>query len=254
MTQPLPWRIERFETLPSTSDHCAERARNAEPDRLLVIAARQTAGRGRAGRSWSSPPGNFYASALLRPDSPATQGGLFALIAGLSLLEALFSFPVIARSEATPQSIPPGPLTLKWPNDIMSGSTETGWAKLAGILLDATIEADRIATLIIGFGVNLAFAPEIPGRATTSAAAIGLSITPDDLAPRLTDRLDHWQQSTPETLRTTWLARAHPIGSPLTIDAGRLTGHFAGIDADGSLLLRQDDHIARIRSGEISLL
>ncbi len=242
MTAPTPWRIERFETIASTSDHCAERARNGEPDRLLVIAASQTAGRGRAGRVWSSPPGNFYASALLRPGRPAAQGGLFALMAGLSLLEAIEHASTAATG-----------LTLKWPNDIMRGP-----AKLAGILLDATIEAGRIATLVIGFGVNLSFAPDLPGRRTTSLATHGAHLAPDDLANALCARLDHWQTHLTAddgaTLRTAWLRRAHEVGTPLAIDAGRITGSFAGIDVDGSLLLRQGETVTIIRSGDVALL
>jgi BirA family biotin operon repressor/biotin-[acetyl-CoA-carboxylase] ligase len=242
LTSFQPWRIERFDTLASTSDHCAERARNGEPDRLLIIAASQTAGRGRAGRVWSSPPGNFYASALLRPGIPAVQGGLFALMAGLSLLEA------IEQASGTDAA-----LRLKWPNDITAGA-----AKLAGILLDATIEAGQIATLVIGFGVNLTFAPEIPGRATTYLTALGLRHAPDDMVASLCDRIDHWQarlnDDAGSALRTAWLARAHPIGSTITIDAGRLTGTFAGIEADGSLLLRQDNQVIAIRSGDVALL
>ncbi|HQT83361.1 MULTISPECIES: biotin--[acetyl-CoA-carboxylase] ligase [Acidiphilium] len=242
MTPFAPWRIEQFETLASTSDLCAERARAGEADRLLIIAASQTAGRGRAGRVWSSPPGNFYASALLRPGIPAAEGGLFALLAGLSLLEA------IEQASGTDAV-----LRLKWPNDITAGA-----AKLAGILLDATIEAGRIATLVIGFGVNLAFAPEIPGRATTSLAAFGLRHALDDLAGFLCGRIDHWQADMTAdagaNLRAAWLVRAHPIGSTISIDAGRLTGEFAGIDVDGSLLLRQGEQVTIIRSGDVALL
>ncbi len=242
MTPFAPWRIEQFETLASTSDLCAERARAGEADRLLIIAASQTAGRGRAGRVWSSPPGNFYASALLRPGIPAAEGGLFALLAGLSLLEA------IEQASGTDAA-----LRLKWPNDITAGA-----AKLAGILLDATIESGWIATLIIGFGANLVFAPEIPGRATTSLAALGLRVAPNHLATALCARIDHWQHSliadAGATLRASWLRRAHPIGAALAIDGGRITGRFAGLAQDGSLLLAQGEQVTIIRSGDVALL
>ncbi|MDD2876736.1 MAG: biotin--[acetyl-CoA-carboxylase] ligase [Acidiphilium sp.] len=245
---PLPWRIERYDSLDSTSDFCVERARQGEPDRLMVIAARQTAGRGRAGRVWASPEGNFYASILLRPNIPATHGGLFALMAGLSLLEALAPFlPALDH------------LALKWPNDIMAGKGKADFAKLAGILLDAAIEADRIASLVIGFGVNLVSAPEIPGRATTSLAALGGQVvTPDLLAPRLCARLDHWQPGLATddaaALRAAWQHHAHKPGVSLSVDAGRITGTYAGIDADGSLLLRQGEDVTIIRSGDVALL
>ena len=241
MTRLSPWRIEHVETIASTSDACTTRARHGEPDRLLIVAAEQTAGRGRAGRVWSSPPGNFYASALLRPNVPASQGSMFALLSGLAIIDALD--PVLPA---------PSPLTLKWPNDVMAHN-----AKLAGILIDATIEHAILTTLVIGIGINLAFAPDIPGRITTSLAALGGHITPAGLAPKLCARLDHWQCSLTadrgETLRAAWQTRAHPPGTALAVDAGRIAGIFAGIDADGSLLLRQGETITTIRSGDIAL-
>lgn len=235
-----PWRIERYDSVASTSDICVERTIAGDPGRLLVIAAAQTAGRGRAGRTWASPQGNFYASALIRPNVPAGQGGRFALMAGLALLEAIDQ---VCGSDAA--------LSLKWPNDIMAGR-----AKLAGILLDATIEAGRIATMVIGFGVNMAFAPVISGRATTCLAELGLRIVPDDLASALCARLDHWQSSLADNgaLRTGWMRRAHPPGSEISVDAGRVRGIYAGIDADGALQLRQGSETTIIRSGDVSLL
>lgn len=242
MTGPFPpWRIERYDTLGSTSDVCAERARDGEPDRLMVMATAQTAGRGRAGRAWTSPPGNFHASVLLRPDIPAGQGGLFALLAGLSLAEAIDH---AGGKDAA--------VRLKWPNDIMAGA-----AKLAGILLDATIETGRIAALVIGFGVNMEFAPAIEGRITTCLATLGLRIAPDDLATTLRNRLDYWQDTLGDggtAVRAAWLSRAHPIGAAISVDAGRVSGTFAGIDVDGSLLLRQRDHVTVLRSGDVALL
>jgi BirA family biotin operon repressor/biotin-[acetyl-CoA-carboxylase] ligase len=242
LTSPEAWRIERFDTITSTSDACASKAAAGEPDRLLILADLQTAGRGRAGRTWSSPRGNFHASALLRPNIPAGQGGLFALISGLAILESL-----------EPRLPTPSPLSLKWPNDVLANG-----AKLAGILLDATIERGIITTLIIGIGINLTDAPKLDTRATTSLAALGGHVTPPELAPAICARLDHWQKSLAadrgETLRTTWQSRAHKQGAPLAIDAGRITGRFAGIDADGSLLLRQGETITTIRSGDVALL
>ncbi|MCF3947065.1 MULTISPECIES: biotin--[acetyl-CoA-carboxylase] ligase [Acidiphilium] len=242
MTSPLSWRIERYEALASTSDLCVDRALAGEPDRLMVIAARQNAGRGRAGRAWSSPEGNFYGSVLLRPGAPANSGGSFALLAGLSLLEAFAGFlPDASR------------LVLKWPNDIMAGQ-----AKLAGVLLDAAIEADRITWLVIGFGVNLVAAPAVPGRLTTNLAALGCITSPDRLAEKLCSRIDHWQASLAAdggaALRLAWTAWAHPPGTAITVDGGRICGIYEGIDAEGSLLLRNGGTVTAIRSGDVALL
>lgn len=236
-----PWRIEHYESLASTSDFCAERAAAGDPGRLLVLAGRQSAGRGRAGREWASPTGNFYGSALLRPGTPAGQGGWFALLAGLALIEALD--PVLPV---------PSPLLLKWPNDVMAGQ-----AKLAGILLDATIDQGRIASLVLGFGVNLVEAPAVPGRHTTSLAALGGTMPPALLAEALCARLDHWLDRLAEGtdgLRMEWMRRAHPPGTLLSVDAGRISGTYEGLDADGGLLLRSGEHVTVLRGGDVALL
>lgn len=237
----VPWRIEQHDTLASTSDLCATRAAEGDPGRLFVLAHRQSAGRGRAGREWVSPAGNFYGSLLLRPQTPAGQGGWYALLAGLSLIEALDIFLP-----------PPSPLLLKWPNDVMAGP-----AKLAGILLDASIAEGRVATLVIGIGVNLAAAPAVPGRATVSLAELGARIDPAHLIEPLCARLDHWLDrlaDAPDSLRTAWMRRAHKPGTPLAVDAGRISGTYEGLDAEGGLLLRVEDGLRVLRGGEVALI
>ena len=236
-----PWRIEHYDTLGSTSDFCARRAAEGEPERLMVVAARQTAGRGRAGRAWESPAGNFCGSALLRPRVPAGQGGWFALLAGLALIEVL-----------DPALPAPGAVMLKWPNDLMAGA-----AKLAGIVLDATIENGMITAMIVGVGVNLAEAPPVPGRVTTSLAALGGAMTPEALAPAFCARLDHWLDvlaSGAAPLRAAWMRRAHPEGTAITVDGGRRSGIYAGLDDDGALLLREGDRVTALRGGDVALI
>ena len=118
----------------------------AEGDWLVSLD--QTAGRGRQGRAWLSLPGNFYGSTLvtLRSGDPAPQ--TLSLAAGLALIEGI------------DVTVPGQPLLLKWPNDLMLGGK-----KLAGILLERS--GDRVA---VGFGVNLAAAPQLlTARARHSA-------------------------------------------------------------------------------------
>ncbi len=239
------WRIERHDTLDSTSDACVARAKLGEAAGLVIMANRQTSGRGRSGRSWQSPPGNLYVSVLLRPDAAAATSGLWSLLAGLALAEALQPFlPPATRA------------VLKWPNDVLIGE-----AKLAGVLIDAAIEQARFSWLVIGFGANLAssptFGPGVPGRQATSLAAHGGAADPALVIATLLPRLDHWRGDI-ETgdgarLRAAWLACAHPHGSPITADGGRIAGKFAGITAEGALLLARDARIETLRTGEIGL-
>lgn len=238
-----PWRIERFAEIGSTSDDCAARARVGEADGLVLLAATQNAGRGRSGRAWVSPVGNLYMSVLLRPACPAVQGGQFALLAGLSLAEALAACWSEHRE-----------IGLKWPNDVMIGP-----AKLAGVLLDASVDAaGMIEWMVIGFGANLVAAPALPDRRTVALAEFAPPPSPEDLAVALLARLAFWRADVARdggaALRSCWLARAHPLGTALTVDGGRLAGWFEGIDVEGSLLLRmQDGAVQRVRSGDVGL-
>lgn len=140
-------------------------------------------------------------------------------------------------------------MILKWPNDVMLGGK-----KLAGILLERS--GDRVA---VGFGVNLQSAPQLPDR---QGACLDGRISPSAFAPLLAGSfarlLDLWRKSEPAMLAQAWLARAHPIGTRLTVHSGAsgtLSGCFDGIEAEGALRLRFDDgSIELVRAGDVSLL
>jgi BirA family biotin operon repressor/biotin-[acetyl-CoA-carboxylase] ligase len=201
-----------------------------------LVALEQEAGRGRQGREWISAEGNFYGTTLVclkTGDPPAPS---LSLAAGLALLEAI------------DVAVPGQALMLKWPNDLMLNGK-----KLAGILLERS--GDRIA---VGFGVNLATAPEISGK---KAAALGRAIMPEAFAPLLAASfarlLDLWRKSEPALLAQAWLARAHPAGTRLSVHSSNdeiVSGSFEGIEVDGALILRQDDgDIDIVRAGDVHL-
>ena len=199
------------------------------------MALAQDAGKGRQGRQWQSLGGNFFGSTLvqLRAGDPAAPS--LALAAGLALIEA------VDVGAARPG------LMLKWPNDLMLDG-----AKLAGILLERS--GDRV---VAGFGVNLAVAPVIDGKAT---ADLGAAIAPQAFAPLLAASfarlLAAWRAAEPQPFADAWLARAHPVGTPLTVHAGRndtVSGTFAGIDLDGALRLEVAGETLVIRAGDVEL-
>ncbi len=242
MTLP-PWRLRIFETLPSTQDVCRALAEAGEPERVAVRADVQTSGRGREGRGWQSPPGNLALSALLRPHSRAAEAGQWSLLAGVALADAVADL------------LPGGgaPLRLKWPNDLLLGE-----AKLAGILVDSAAGADgRIDWLVIGFGVNLAAAPDLPGRRTACVADAAPPPSPGAFAGRLLDSLDRWTgiHATAgfAAIRAAWIARGPAIGEALAVRRGcaSVAGAFAGVRDDGALLLDMGGRAAAFTSGEI---
>ncbi|WP_240309574.1 biotin--[acetyl-CoA-carboxylase] ligase [Sphingomonas ginsengisoli (ex An et al. 2013)] len=195
-----------------------------------LIAKVQTEGRGRQGRTWVSPAGNFYGSTMIRlrdSDPPAPS---LALVAGLALIRA-----VEVAAPATG-------LMLKWPNDLLLGS-----GKLAGILLERG--GDRV---VAGFGVNLASAPDLPDRASAALSSIAL-VSPEAFAPLLAAafarELQRWREDLP-ALTGLWLESAHPVGTSLSVHSGPgelVSGTFDGLDGSGALRLR-------LESGEVRVI
>ena len=170
---------------------------------------------------------------MLQPNDPPPQ--TLSLGAGVALIQAV---------EA---AVPGRALMLKWPNDLLLDGR-----KLAGILLERS--GNRI---VIGFGVNLAAAPELPDR---QAAALDGVITPEDFAPLLAASfarlLALWRSGDPAAVTEAWLARAHPLGAQLTAHVTaeeRVSGIFDGLEPDGALRLRTGDGVQILRAGDVSL-
>lgn len=159
-----------------------------------------------------------------------------SLAAGLALIEAVDA------------AVPNQPLLLKWPNDLLLDG-----GKLAGILLER--QGDRV---VVGFGVNLAAAPDIPGRPT---AHLGGRIAPEAFAPLLAGSFSRilglWRTADPREFARAWLARATPLGTELKVhgaDSAELEGRFDGIDADGTLRLRlPDGGVRAIHAADVTL-
>ena len=202
-----------------------------------LVALEQEAGRGRQGRTWQSIEGNFQGSTIVQLREGDWSAPSLTLVAGLALIEAV---------EAV---APRAPLTLKWPNDLLLDD-----AKLAGILLERA--GDRVA---VGFGVNLAAAPAIAGRRTAALKPFA-EFAPPAFAPLLAASFDRvlaaWRSSDPAQFAEAWLARAHPIGTPLEVHGGpgkRVVGTFDGIEPDGAMRLKRDGMIDIVRAGDVTL-
>ncbi len=229
------WRLEEFAELPSTSDYCIERAKAGEPEGLAVFAARQSAGRGSRGRGWVSPPGNVALSVVLRPAVAASQAGMFPLLAGVAVAEAVLGLG------AAPM--------LKWPNDVLVAGR-----KCAGLLIDAAPARERLEWLVIGIGINVAYAPELPGRETTCLADHGVTEDALQVAKLVLERLRDWL-ARPAAVTPAWLALAHPLGTPIEVKSPHFhaAGTFAGLAPGGELLLAVENRIEKISTGEILL-
>lgn len=228
----MSFRLTIHESLPSTSALLTELAGRGEPEGLAILARRQTAGRGTQGRVWESPAGNLHLSVLLRPRGPVRQAPQWALLAAVALHQAA---GVGTR--------------LKWPNDLMLNG-----AKAGGILTEtASTAGGWIDWIVLGFGVNLAFAPALAGRAT---AAMGAE-PPDEFATRLLGALDHWRAIRVlegfAPIRAAWMAAGPEHGTPLSVLQGavRLAGRYEGLSEDGGLLLATAGRVHTLHVGEI---
>ena len=216
-----------------------------------MIANEQTSGRGRRGHTWFSPPGSgLYVSVVLAPASaivdPARATSLLTLAAGVALAEGIEQAAGLR-------------VDLKWPNDL-----QVSRRKLGGILAESSGAGDQPATVVVGYGINVrstAFPAELRDRATSLESELGRAIDrhqllaetlaalsrryEDLIAGRFDAILDAWRGLAPGAsgARVEW-----------TTSAGTASGVTAGVDGLGALLVRIDDRMERIVSGEVTWL
>jgi len=225
-----------LDAVDGTNAAARRRAEAGAPDRPLVWAREQLAGRGRRGRRWASPPGNLYCTLLLRPRRPVRRWGQLCFVAAVALRQAIAAF--------APALI----LQLKWPNDLLLGGR-----KLSGTLL----EASGSDWVLIGTGVNLASHPD--GLGATSLAAHGVELGPEALLEAymaaLLPWIDRWQQDGFAPVRQAWLRHAIGLGQPVTVRLAdrELDGRFAALDPAGALILERPQGTCRIEAGEVFL-
>jgi BirA family transcriptional regulator, biotin operon repressor / biotin---[acetyl-CoA-carboxylase] ligase len=246
---PPGFRLAFHAEIDSTNAEGLRRAWDGEPSGLWIWAGRQAAGRGRAGRPWTSEDGNLYTSLLLRPGVPLTTAAQLSLLAGVAAHDAISALADDTHTRPD--------LRLKWPNDLLAGGR-----KLGGILLEsASTASDQTPAVVIGIGVNLAHAPGDLGRPATSLAGLGIQASPAKamaaLAWSMAEWLRHWEggRAFPQ-IREAWLSRAQPSGEVISVRKGDtlISGHFLGIDEAGALLMQTDSgQQRRITAGDVSV-
>ena len=212
-----------------------------------ILAGLQTAGRGRRARPWTSPPGNFHGTLVLKPTEPPETVALRSFAAALALRDALVQVTGLDRS-----------FTLKWPNDVLCNG-----GKLAGILLESQGLNGPDPVLCIGIGVNLIAAPDATQVEPGAVAPVsllqetGLRITPeaflDALAPAYVAWEAAFQTEGFAPLRAAWLAHAARLGETIRARTGKDSreGVFEGIDAQGNLILRAPQGKLAIPAAEV---
>jgi BirA family biotin operon repressor/biotin-[acetyl-CoA-carboxylase] ligase len=246
-THDLGRELHWFEELPSTSDRAKELADDGAAPGEVVIAAAPTAGRGRRGRSWVSPPRkNLYFSVILRPELPPLRAPELTLVASVAICEALRHAGVDAG--------------IKWPNDLLASGK-----KIAGILTELAAEADRVHWVVVGVGVNVNaraedFPAELRGEATSVAIERGQAAPRALLAAACLAELEVWIDRHAEqgfgAIREAWRERTVTLGRAVRVvaDGRELDGTAEDIDDSGALLVRTAAGVERVTSGDVALL
>ena len=242
---PTGYRLAKLDSVDSTNAEARRRAERGEPGPLWIWSSRQSKGRGRAGREWTSKFGNLFASLLIRLNCPLQTASQLALVAGIITYETVAKLIAYeGRSE----------LLLKWPNDVLLAEE-----KIAGMLLENVSDTKtNNAVVVIGTGINLANHPENLPQPAISLDAYGLSVTPADALEVLAATTHEWLQrwgegATFPTIRRAWLDRAGPLGRPMRVNLNGVEteGIYAGLDSDGALRLKTAEGETRVTAGDV---
>jgi BirA family transcriptional regulator, biotin operon repressor / biotin---[acetyl-CoA-carboxylase] ligase len=240
-------RLEALATVGSTNEEARIRSRRGEGAPLWITAVEQTQGRGRMDRSWVSPPGNLYASLLLRDPSSYERAPELAFVAALALRDA-----VIAEAPALAPA-----LSFKWPNDLLLADK-----KCAGILIEGEAEPGGSLDVVVGIGANCASHPGNAAYPATDLLSHGAAVTPEQLFRRLSAtmcrRLSQWDRGRGIAgILSDWLAAAHKVGEEITVrnGVGEKHGRFAGLDQSGRLMLElRGGGTEKISAGDVFAL
>lgn len=246
--RPAQWlgahRIE-LDECDSTNDDAARLARAGARHGTVVMARAQRAGRGRDGRSWASPrDAGLYLSAVIRPPLPLVDVPPMTLAIGVGLCDA-------ARAVGAPAMV-------KWPNDALVGGK-----KLAGVLVEAHSQGQRLDAAIVGIGVNLtpaALPPELADTAISLEQAAGAPVDRaafvDQLLAHVERWIDRYIASGLPAIAPAWRERmAAGITARARVDGIDVCGEVTGLDGDGALMLRDaGGRLHRVRSGDVEVV
>jgi len=237
---PPGYRLIARDVVGSTNDEARELIAAGVSQGAVVWAESQTAGRGRHGRDWISPPGNLYCSIILRPKVEPAHLPEIAFVAALSVRDAIAP------------TLPPGvPVEFKWPNDVLAGGR-----KVSGILVEAEKLPDEARTaLIVGVGVNIVSAPREAAYPATCISALTraprVSRLLTSLVAALDRRVELWTRNGFAAIRQEWMDHAYGVGGNVTASSG-ISGTFTGLDETGAIIIAtKDGEQRRLVSGSV---
>jgi BirA family biotin operon repressor/biotin-[acetyl-CoA-carboxylase] ligase len=241
---PPAYRLVFYDTVGSTNDEAKRLARDAAKEGTVVWALRQSAGRGRAGHLWASPPGNLYASLIVLPRCSLNRAAQLSFVAALAIGDTLGAI----------SQKPLEGLSYKWPNDVLVHGRKT-----AGILLESELsDGEMPEFVVVGVGINLASSPAGADFPATSVVELGLGCVSaadalGSFAHHFQAWVRRWRENGFAQIREAWLAHAMSLGERIRVrlNASILHGRFVDIDQHGALLLEAADGIRQISAGQV---
>jgi BirA family transcriptional regulator, biotin operon repressor / biotin---[acetyl-CoA-carboxylase] ligase len=244
-THDLGHTIHSHESIASTNELAFRLAHDGAEHGEVVVAEQQTAGKGRRGRTWVSPPGlNLYFSAILRPELPPQRAPELTLVAAVALTEVLRE----SGAEAF----------IKWPNDV-----QIDGLKVAGILTELSAEPERVHFVVVGVGVNLNaqlehFPEDLRSTATSLALVRGQKVPRAPFAASLWNRLEEWLDLHSEmgfdAVRQRWKELSSTLGQDVWVrtDRREFRGLAQDIDLAGALLVQTEGgSVERVLAGDV---
>ncbi len=240
-------RLRYFAEVESTNDIALKLCASGAPEGTSVLADFQTAGRGRRGRTWFSPPGSgLYLSVIVRPGDSVRTLSLLTLAAGVAAADAV----------ATTSGLP---VELKWPNDLVCGRP---WRKLGGLLCESVGPGASVDAVVVGIGANLrqaAYPAEIADRATSIETELGRpvdrAVLVVEMLARLRDAVDRLRQGDTAWVVNAWRrwGRAGLGGANVRWMEQQIErrGVAMDIDDNGALMVETDGRVERLVAGEV---
>jgi len=247
----LGLHIHFFDKIESTQDCALSMAQNDSPSGTVIIAEKQSAGRGRMGKKWISPKGGLWMSIILQPRFTSRKISLIQFIGALAVGDSILEMTGIV-------------CTHKWPNDILIRGK-----KVCGILVDANFEGDKGGTVVVGIGLNANFSTqELFNSATLEGCSdvttlrdeIKHDIALNDITKLIIEKLEHYyllleDGKTGEIIES-WKRGSEIFGQKVTIKDGDniLYGRALGLDDFGALLITLvDGSVKKVLFGEVSV-
>lgn len=259
---PLPWevteglttkkigrRVYYFDEIDSTQNFAMKISSENTEDGTVIIAKRQTAGKGRLGRSWISPKGGLWFSIILKPSFDISHASLVPILVSVAIGKTIEELSDLKPS-------------LKWPNDVTIDGK-----KVAGIIIDTSVESNTIGAMAIGIGVNVKIdSKKIEKKIKGTSNFYGVTSLEDfkvKIEPKIflrvflqksEDLLALLEQGDSQKITKDWIKRSSTIGKTVSIHNSDkvIEGKAVDLDKDGSLLIKKDQKIVKVFAGDVN--